>query len=613
LVNSPRILEADGPVAVAAAGADAGHRNPPVDVPAIPPERAEPTLLGSPWRSHINVITRNRISGWVRGGANPDQPTALQILDNGVVIARVLANRYRKDLEREGIGSGRHGFELRIPGGLSPLARHVIQVRREADGMDLHGSPVVIEHATALDAGLEQAVAQAVTALVRKDERERALSFLVAQADRVLQQHGEADGQREARLAHRQFRRRWGMSPPAAEADAPEAPDVVVEDPGRRVLVVDNIVPVADRDAASQALLSHMRAFQRLGYAVTFVAANDMNTQKAAVASLEAADIACCRAPFYNSVEDVLRRQTDCFDVVYLHRASNAARYLALARHYCPKARILYSVADLHHLRLERQAKIEDRPELRAHSRRMRLMECTAAWSADAVLTHSTAEAAWLRQAVPEAVVHVVPWALPPRPVATPLAERRGLAFIGGYAHSPNVDAARWLADEIMPLVWRVDPGIECLLVGSGMPQAIARLARPGLVPLGHVAELADIFNRVRLTVAPLRYGAGVKGKVLTSLAAGIPCVMSPVAAEGMDLPTALTAAIGDTAADIAAHIVRLHTDDAAAQDVAASGLAMIRERFNEAHVAAALYPAIEQCFQPPRQDVPPMAYGAAG
>ncbi len=187
--------------------------------------------------------------------------------------------------------------------------------------------------------------------------------------------------------------------------------------------------------------------------------------------------VTLCGAPFYASVEEVLRRQADCFDVVYLHRANAASRYLQLARHYQPHARILYSVADLHHVRLERQAVVEDRPELLAASRTMRLMECTAAWSADAVLTHSAGEVALLRRLVPEARVYRAPWSIATRPSRVSFAKRQGIAFIGHYRHAPNVDAACWLLEAVMPLVWQTEPAMACLLVGDDLPDSLQRMA----------------------------------------------------------------------------------------------------------------------------------------
>ncbi len=550
---------------------------------ATPPPPALPA--GGGW---LDAVTREHIAGWASDAAAPQTPVALLVFDDDQPIGRVLANRYRPDLAAAGIGRGYHGFEWPIPGGLSPLVRHVIAARRDSDGSELPGSPHVIEAADNFDPALQQAVSRAIDALQPDATQDHVLSFMLAQTERLLQQRADAQGQRAARHRLHQFRRRWGHAA-AAEAAEHTAP---------RALVIDLDMPQAARDAGSQAILSHMAALQSLGYAVSFSAAEAMDA--AASADLAALGVAVCGAPFYATVEDVLRRQAGCFDVVYLHRVQIAARYLALAREYLPRARLLYSVADLHHVRLARQAVAEDRPELAALGQRMRVAEITAAWSADAVLTHSPVEAAVLRAAVPQAAVHVVPWAVAPRPVAVPFAQRRGVAFVGSYTHAPNVDAARFLVESVMPLVWAEDPTIPCLLAGSGMGEEIRRLAGPRVVVLGEVADLGrEVFDRARLTAAPLRFGAGVKGKVLDSFAAGLPCVMSDLAAEGLDLPASLNDLVGRDAAALAARIGRQHADASANAAASRRGVDFIRAGFAAPGVAAALRRAIGVCHDP--------------
>jgi glycosyltransferase involved in cell wall biosynthesis len=542
--------------------------------------------LPASWRGNLEIVTRDRIEGWAFQEDSPQSPVPLVFLTNGEVIARALANRHRDDLERAGIGDGRHGFSISIPGGLSPLSRHVIQVLGEADGCEMPGSPVTIESAAAFDAALEHAVSTAVSALALPAERERALAFFAAQAERLLQDGADAAAGREARLIHRQFERRWGKgNRPAAVPSPPQ--------PSRRALVVDDLLPVPTRDAGSTAVLSHMRALKSLGYEISFVAADELSPTANRIAELEGLGIECCRTPYYASVEEVLRRQVDGFEVVYLHRVSNAAKYLALARRYCRKARILFSVADLHNVRVARQAKVEGRPELLAYSRHLRLAECNAACTASAIITHSSVEAEWLRQAVTGCQVYVVPWTVPVRPTTRPWSERRGIAFIANFVHSPNLDAARFLAEHIMPRVVREDPTIECLLVGSNMPESIKRLEAPGIVPIGHVPDLSTIYERVRLTAAPLRYGAGIKGKVLESLAAGVPCMMSHIAAEGIALPAVLTRVITDVTR-MSAQILRLHSSESDFHALGQAGLEFIAAGYNEETVVAALQAAIE-------------------
>jgi len=587
LNGSPRILQAAVSPAAAAAMPSGGAGG------------------AAPWRGSLDTVTRQRIEGWAWDERTPDTPLALVILDNGAVIARVLANRYRRDLQEADIGAGRHAFAVHIPGGLSPLTRHVIQVIGEADGCEMPKSPKVIEAATAFDAALEQAISSALSALTTPAERAHALEFLAVESERLLQQNADDESGREARLVHRQLLLRWGKALPAG--------DTAKAVPLRRALVIDDRVPAADQDAGAVAILSHMRALQDLGYEVSFVAAEELTPPPGASAAFETQGIRHCAAPYYASVEEVLRRQQDRFEVVYLHRVSNAHKYLALARQYARRARILYGVADLHHVRLARQAQLERRPELWIQSRRLHRAECEAAHWADVVITHSTTEAQWLRQSVKGANVHVVPWTVPLRAASTPWSTRHGLAFIGNFAFEPNVDAARFLANEIMPRVWGVDASIECLLVGSRMPVEVTRLASPKILVQGHVADLATIFERVRLTVAPLRYGAGVKGKVLNSLAAGVPCAMSPIAAEGLQLPVPLAATVAGSVDQFAALILSLHADEARAHVVAQSALSFIDSGFREAAVAEQLSAAIEGRRAPDAPQIPISDVAAKG
>jgi glycosyltransferase involved in cell wall biosynthesis len=568
---------------------------------AAPPLAVARSAVAPVWRGQLQLVSRDRVEGWAWDERARNASLALALLDNGVVIARALANRFRQDLAEADIGTGRHAFAFAIPGGLAPRERHVIQVIGEADGCEIPGSPVIIDARLPFDAALEQTITSAVGALGTSAERQHALAFLAAQTERVLQLNADADTEREGRLLRWRFEGGPDRGADGVWVGESELP--AHTQTARRALVIDDLLPAADQEAAGVAILSHMRALRALGFEVSFVAAESLAPEPRATAALRAQGVRCCHTPFYASVEEVLRRQRDCFDVIYLHRVSNAAKYLALARRYGGKARILYSVADLHHLRLARQADVEGRPELLTQSRQLRLAECSAAIAADAVITHSTAEAGWLRQTVQHANVHVIPWAVPPRPTPVAWAERRGIAFIGNFRFAPNRDAATFLVTQIMPKVWRADPTIECLLVGASMPEELQRLAGPRVHALGYVADLAGLFARVRLTVAPLRFGAGVKGKVLESLAAGVPCVMTPIAAEGLGLPATLTDAVSTDPQSLAEDILRLHAGGTMAEAMVSAGLAYIAVHYTEANVERRLEDAIagRRVRQPPK------------
>lgn len=131
-----------------------------------------------------------------------------------------------------------------------------------------------------------------------------------------------------------------------------------------------------------------------------------------------------------------------------------------------------------------------------------------------------------------------------------------------------------------MPAVAALRSVVSCLLVGSGMPASLRALAatRPNVEAVGHVLELASVFDRVRLTLAPLASGAGVKGEVLDSLAAGVPCVCTSAAAEGLDLPQPLAGLASDTSAGSAQSIAALHEDGELNRACSEAGLAYVAQ-----------------------------------
>lgn len=524
-------------------------------------------------RGYIDNASRDRICGWICDPAQPGKAVAIQVVVNGTIVERSIANRRRPDVADAGAGPERCGFDLLFVPPLSPLTRQIIEIRNERTGASL-GQPIVVEAADQFDTDLEEAVRRAIGSVQDAKDHDRALSFLAAQMERLKQSHADHQSGRCQNDVQRERSRR-GLELPARRTP--------------RALVIDSRIPDTRRDAGSCAIMSHMSALRTLGYDVSFMASDEMGSTSANTID----NVEICAAPFYSSVEDLLRRQAQSFDLVYLHRQDIATRYLPLVRQYQSKARVIYAVADLHHMRMARQAVVEERPELMAKALQVRDAEYTAARQADVVLTHSAVEATILRRDVPGVAVHVVPWSVTVRKRMPSFEERHGVLFLGNFSHAPNVDAAIWLTDTIMPLVWQQRPDIHCVIAGADMPDSVRRLAAYNIKVVGPVPDCAALFDRVHLSIAPLRFGAGVKGKVLDSLAAGVPCVMTPIAAEGMELPTVLREATGETAEALATLMVGLHDDTRAYTGLVRAGQHFVRKRHDQAVVAQALGPVV--------------------
>ena len=246
--------------------------------------------------------------------------------------------------------------------------------------------------------------------------------------------------------------------------------------PSRRALVIDEQWPRPDHDAGSQAVLSHMRALRRLGWRVEFVAARAMARDAHAAALLEADGICLSRRARGRFGRGGAVPPARPIRLVYLHRVGTAAAYAGLARQHQRLARLVYSVADLHHLRLARQAAVEARPELHARraqcARRSRCWRC-ARWTR--CITHSAAEARMVAREAPGARVHVVPGRCG-RGRAMRCGAARGVSCWWRIFRTPNLDGADWLVAEVMPRVWAEPPDISAR--PSSVPDLPAALGK---------------------------------------------------------------------------------------------------------------------------------------
>jgi glycosyltransferase involved in cell wall biosynthesis len=174
-------------------------------------------------------------------------------------------------------------------------------------------------------------------------------------------------------------------------------------------------------------------------------------------------------------------------------------------------------------------------------------------------------------------------------PAGLPFEQREGILFVGNYSHQPNRDAVRWMVEEILPLVREEIPEVVLHLVGSGITEEITALAGDGVIVHGWVPTIDEMYRRVRLSVAPLRYGAGMKGKVGESMAFGVPVVATPIGAEGMGLSQGHDVLIAEDAAGLARSIVTAYGQEDLWGELAANGRETISVGYSPAMVRRAL------------------------
>ncbi len=348
----------------------------------------------------------------------------------------------------------------------------------------------------------------------------------------------------------------------------------------RRAVVVDNYMVTPDKESGSLRMANLFSILQELGFKVTFAAAN-LEAPEPYVSQLQGRGVECLYRPYVRSIKRHLAEQGGLYDLVILSRADAAAAVMPHARRNCPNALIVYDTVDLHYLREGRLAELTGDRSTRRLAERRRRQELELIDAADATLVVSESELDLLRAERPEARLHLVSNIHRIYGSTAPFEARRDILFIGAFAHPPNTDAVRWLAQEILPLVRAQVPDLHCHVIGADPPADIRALAGPGITLHGYVPDVTPFFTGCRLSVAPLRYGAGVKGKVNQSLAHGVPVVVTTQAAEGMYLVDGESALIADDPAAFAAAIVRLYTDRALWERLSAAGLAVMEAHFS--------------------------------
>ncbi len=331
---------------------------------------------------------------------------------------------------------------------------------------------------------------------------------------------------------------------------------------GPRVLVVDHTVPTWDQDAGSVRMREILGSLRALGCRVTLLPDN-LAALQPYTRLLENAGI---EVLYGVDMDATLRRIGPDLDLVFLSRPQPAARWLDSIRALAPQATVLYDTVDLHWLRHARHAAIaagRDEPVLSPRAFAMRELEHGLMRATDGTIVVTEAEAARVREDVPGTTVHVLPIGNQIRTTVPPASQRSGIVFVGAYRHPPNVDAALLLATEVMPRLWRELPELVLTIVGADPPPELAALASSRIEVRGWVEDLTLVLDGARALLAPLRYGAGLKGKITQALAEGLPVVTTPTGAEGLDATDGVEVLIGRSVEELAVRTVQVVCDDA--------------------------------------------------
>lgn len=263
--------------------------------------------------------------------------------------------------------------------------------------------------------------------------------------------------------------------------------------------------------------------------------------------------------------EGFLKEVLPKVDFVWLHRPEIFNKYYPLVKKYKPEAKIFFDMVDFHYLRFKREFELKGDPKMMETANKYLELELDNCEKADRIIVISESEKESLKEyyqnndkAIAIGNIHqYIDNGVPVR-----FEDRKELLFIGGFDHTPNVDAVNYLYEEIMPLLWKSMPEISITVIGSNPPPSILELNSEKFKIVGYVKDVSPYFLNSRIFVAPLRYGAGIKGKIGQSLEYGLPLVTTNIGAEGFDFGENKNLIVGNTTQQIVNNIIKIYQNE---------------------------------------------------
>ena len=348
----------------------------------------------------------------------------------------------------------------------------------------------------------------------------------------------------------------------------------------KNILVIDHYVPKPDQDSGSLRMFQILKILRRLGHRITFIPDNLAKTHPY-TGELQKRGIEVVYHPYIKKVRDYLVSHGTHFDVVVLSRCDFVRKHIADVRLYAPGSRVIFDTVDLHHLREDGEARLTGDPEIRRKAQEKEELEHELIGQADETWVVSPVEQRLLQEKWPGKSIQLVSNIVHIRGSRTVFALRADFLFIGGFQHRPNTDAVLFFVQEIYPLISKRLPEAKFYIIGDKPPPEIITLSTERIIVAGLQRDVGPFFDKVKLSVAPLRFGAGVKGKINQSMAFGVPVVATSLAVEGMELRDREDILVADEPEDFAQALVELYESEELWNRISENGIEKTRSLYS--------------------------------
>jgi len=391
--------------------------------------------------------------------------------------------------------------------------------------------------------------------------------------------------------------------------------------PATHVLVIGYVWPEPRSSAAGGHMMQILESFLTQGWEITFSSPAAIGEHKADLAAL---GIRECTIELNNSSFDEFIHEL-APDIVLFDRFMMEEQFGWRVEKHCPNALRVLETSDLQSLRDARHQRLKDflkhspqaddfsplfAPALEEEFQLMAdtdlaKREIAAIYRCDISLMISDVEIQLLTEhfKVPAALLHWCPLMVdPPAEAFTPYDERAHFLSIGNFRHAPNWDAVLWMKNSVWPLIRQRLPGAQLHVYGAYTPPKATALHNPaqGFHVMNWAEDALQVMSPARICLAPLRFGAGIKGKLADGMLCGTPSVTTPIGAEGMGDEQPWPGAIAHSATALAAAAVALYEDPQAWTMAQQRGRELLAQRYT-AHIHG---PALVECLQHCRDEL---------
>lgn len=348
----------------------------------------------------------------------------------------------------------------------------------------------------------------------------------------------------------------------------------------RTILYLD-AYPMWNHDAGSNRLIEILRSLRRRNFEIIFVPTHRY-AQYPYYRDLSDAGILMWHGDTL-SARDYISQVSQDIRLVIAARPTNVEVFVKEFSDLLPDKPLVFDTIDLHFLRDQRSRELRGITQNRFQDylfEQEKERELAMVRLADTTVVVSTMEKELLKELEPTSRVELLSIVHKKSQEEYAITGREGLLFVANFSHVPNVDGLDWFLSEVYPLIQNHLGNVPINIIGQNPPLRLKREAYPSVIFHGWVEDLAPHYRSARVAIAPLRFGAGVKGKIGEAMSLGVPVVMTSVGAEGMHIVEGETAIVRDDPSGFAQAIIRLLKDDALWAKLSTSGESHVENEF---------------------------------